>query len=448
MNLRLKVILATSLAVLLSLGVLGNFALSTYRSITLESLNARLSDTVREINDTDDSPLQVAFYLSTVATFPLLVGVADSNGRVTNLSELPLQVKRISMSDLERAQRSAIEDTDAELLLRSVALPDSAHIILATDLSEINETLVALQRNIILTAVALIFSNAIFIHLVTRRDFARMRRLVGQSNVISAGDYKAEITSVPGTNEVAQLSQSIAAMTKTLQENAENLQVLFGSISHELKTPLTAIRGYVELLASTSELTTSQEHSLDIIATEVERMTLLINDLLLLSKLGTLTYELNDTFDVVTVIRERTQVIRDLQPERTITISGDSLFITACQGLIERLIDNLIANLLNHTSPTTEVSFDIAGDAHSWTLRYRDAGPGLPKTYGSGLTVAFEKFDPRKTLSTSTGLGLFIIQSIVEQHHGTIEVEPGPGLGLIFRFPHEKRYLSHFADEV
>lgn len=435
MTLRFKVIFATSLAVILSLGVLGNFALTMYRSITLENLTGRLSDTVREIEDTSDSPLQTAFYLSTVATFPLLVGIADQDGQITSLGEIPLKLNRITKSDLERAQRGAIEDQDAELLLQSIELSDSGYIVLATDLGEINQTLTELQRNIVLAAVLLILSNAIFIHLVTRRDFSRMNRLVGQANLISAGDYKADITSVTGTNEVAQLSQSIATMTKTLQANAENLQVLFGSISHELKTPLTAIRGYVELLASSPKITASQEKSLDIIAAEVERMTLLINDLLLLSKLGTLKYELEDSFDVVAVIQERTQVIRDLQPERMMTISGDSLIVKASKGLIERLIDNLVANLLNHTSALTEVTFEVTSDQQSWTLTYHDAGPGLPETYGNGVNVSFEKFDSRKTSSTSTGLGLFIIQSIVEQHHGSMQVHSGPGLRLVFHFP-------------
>ena len=435
MNLRTKVQLAVSLAVIVSLTLLGTFALSTYRTLTIDNLSSQLADTVREIESINDSPLQSAFYLSTVSNFPLLVGVADTKGKVTSLSEEVLPLKRIALNDLEASTSKTVELETDELSIRSVALDDSGYVVLASSLAAINQTLVELQRNIIIAALLLIVSNALLLHLVTRGDFARIRRLVEESNVIAAGNYKSAVSSVAGTNEVAQLSQSIAAMTSTLQENAENLQTLFGSISHELKTPLTAIRGYVELMESTDNITDEQLKSLDIIASEVERMTALINDLLLLSKLGTLTYELTDTFEIEGVIDRRVQVIRDLQPERQIELIGGSHIVTASRGLIERLIDNLVANLINHTSNTTNATFMVSSTPTSWTLEYSDNGPGLPSAYAQSGEITFQKFDPRKSSGSSTGLGLFIIQSIVLQHHGTIEISSGPGLRMVFTFP-------------
>ncbi|MEN9923649.1 MAG: sensor histidine kinase YclK [Actinomycetota bacterium] len=438
MTLRLKVLLASSLAVILSLAILGSFALSTYRSITLENLTLRLDDTVREIEDIEDSPLQAAFYLSTVANFSLLVGIADLDGRVTSLSEVPLTTKQIAPATLESATLSALEVPDAELLIRTIRLPESGYVILATDLGEINRTLSDLQRNILLAAFLLVLSNAILMHLLMRGDFARVQRLAKQANSISEGNYKDEITPVPGNSEIAQLSQSIASMTKTLQENSENMQVLFGSISHELKTPLTAIRGYVELLENSSQLTADQLKSLDVIADEVQRMTVLINDLLLLSKLGTLTYQRNDTFELIELIQHRVQVIRDLQPERAIQVVGNPLSVTASRGLIERLLDNLVANALTHTSPDVGITFSVSSQKDTWTLEYQDTGQGLPPAYGDGTGITFHKFDARKTHSTSSGLGLFIIQSIVSQHQGQMEVFSGPGLKIRCIFPNLK----------
>lgn len=435
MTLRLKVLLASSLAVILSLALLGSFALSTYRSITLENLTLRLDDTVREIEDIEDSPLQAAFYLSTVANFSLLVGIADLDGRVTSLSEVPLTTKQISPPTLEPATLSALEVPDAELLIRTIRLPESGYVILATDLGEINRTLSDLQRNILLAAFLLVLSNAILMHLLMRGDFARVQRLAKQANSISEGNYKDEITPVPGNSEIAQLSQSIASMTKTLQENSENMQVLFGSISHELKTPLTAIRGYVELLENSSQLTADQLKSLDVIADEVQRMTVLINDLLLLSKLGTLTYQRNDRFELIELIQHRVQVIRDLQPERSIQVVGKPLTVTASRGLIERFLDNLVANALTHTSPDVGITFSVSSQKDTWTLEYQDTGQGLPPSYGDGTGITFHKFDARKTHSTSSGLGLFIIQSIVSQHQGQMEVFSGPGLKIRCIFP-------------
>lgn len=436
MSLRLKILFATSLAVVLSLTLLGTFAISTYRSISLESLASRLDSTLREIEDIDDSPLQAAFYLSTVSNYPLYVGVANPNGRITSLSELEIPVSRLQTEYLETAARNAYEVSADQILLRTIKLEGSGYVVIATDLEAINQTVDELTRNILLAALLLIMSNALFLHLLTRRDFNHVKRLAGEANKIATGNYRESITPVLGRNEVAELSQSIAAMTESLKANAENLQVLFGSISHELKTPLTAIRGYIELLESTPQLTEEQFKSIDIIQSEVERMTLLINDLLLVSKLGALEYELNDEFDVVDLLQTRLQVVRDLQPERSVMVQGEaSLFIKGSKPLIERLVDNLISNLLHHTSITTKVIFQIEINSKAWKLVYQDEGPGLPESYGTGTNITFQKFDPRKSAGSSTGLGLFIIQSIVKQHHGSIEVGPSPGLQLLLTFP-------------
>ena len=436
MSLRLKILIACSLGVILSLLLLGNFALTTYRSTTIENLAARLSDTIREINEVEDSPLQAAFYLSTVATYPLQVGVADTTGKITSLSEIEIPLSKIPLSKLEEAASTSIEIDSVELLLRTISLDNSGYVVLASSMKEINETLGNLRRNIFIAALLLILFNALLLHLLTRQDFQRVQRLVRQANAISAGDYKAEMTPVSGVSEVAQLSQAIATMTKTLQANAENLQVLFGSISHELKTPLTAIRGYVELLESSTTLTPEQEKSLDIIEREVERMTALINDLLLLSKLGSLEYELTDEFNIVDVLHERLQILRDLQPHRPIHVFGQATCIVhASRGLIERLIDNLVANLLHHTSATTLVTFTITSTLKTWTLDYQDEGPGLPIQYGRDPDLKFAKFDPRKSTGPSSGLGLFIIQSIIEQHRGSMVVSSARGLSMRFTFP-------------
>lgn len=436
MSLRLKILFATSLAVVLSLTLLGTFAISTYRSISIESLASRLDSTLREIEDIDDSPLQAAFYLSTVSNYPLYVGVSSLNGRITSLSELEIPVSKLPIDDLEIASGNAIEVGVNQILIRTIKLEGSGYIVIATDLKTINRTVDELTRNILLAALLLIMSNALFLHLLTRRDLNHVKRLADEANKIATGNYHESITPVLGRNEVAELSQSISAMTESLKANAENLQVLFGSISHELKTPLTAIRGYIELLESSPELTEEQIKSIDIIQSEVERMTSLINDLLLVSKLGALEYELNDTFDVVDLLKARLQVVRDLQPERSVTVQGEaSLIITGSKALIERSIDNLISNLLHHTSETTGVIFEIEIDARLWKLHYQDDGPGLPESYGSGTSITFQKFDPRKSTGSSTGLGLFIIQSIVKQHHGSIEVGLSPGLKLTLTFP-------------
>jgi two-component system OmpR family sensor kinase len=438
MSLRIKILLVTSLAVVLSLALLGNFAISTYRSISLESLASRLDSTIREIDDIDNSPLQAAFYLSTVSNYPLYVGVANLNGRITSLSELEIPVSKLPTEDLEIASEDTIEVSTEQILIRTIKLEGSGFVVIATDLRGINQTVEDLSRNVFLAALLLIMSNALFLHLLTRRDFNHVKRLADEANKIATGNYRESITPVSGRNEVAELSQSIAAMTESLQANAENIQVLFGSISHELKTPLTAIRGYIELLETSPQLNEEQIKSIDIIQNEVERMTSLINDLLLVSKLGALEYELNDRFDVVDLLQTRLQVVRDLQPERSVMVQGEpSLTIKASKVLIERLLDNLISNLLHHTSATTQVEFKLETDPKTWKLLYQDQGPGLPESYGTGTNVSFQKFDPRKSAGSSTGLGLFIIQSIAKQHHGSIEVGPSPGLQLKLVFPLE-----------
>ena len=434
MNLRLKVLLATTLTAVISLSALGVFTISMYRTITFETLNSRLSDTLREISEIEDSELQAAFYLTSVANYPLMVGLADQEGRVTSLGDINLNVKKLPEASLTLAQQVGVEVDSSQILIRSIASPSGGFVIIGTPLSQMNSTVSQLQRNIIGAAVLLMFINALALFILTRSDYRSMRRLVTEARNIAEGRYQADISVAPGTNEIAQLSRSISEMTEALQNNAKEAQLLFGSISHELKTPLTAIRGYAELLDENEELSEKERGYVDTISMEVQRMTSLINDLLLLSRLGTLHYSLDNTFDVVPMVKDRVKVLRDLQPDREIVISGvNQCLVQGSEDLISRLIDNLIANALNHTPSGTRSEFRIQSSSSDWKLTYIDNGPGMPAEYLLEDRIEFLPFDERKSPRSSSGLGLHIVQSIVRQHGGTLSIDTPKNGGVEFR---------------
>jgi signal transduction histidine kinase len=258
--------------------------------------------------------------------------------------------------------------------------------------------------------------------------------LTRDADLISNGNLEAELSLFPGKSEVADLSKSISAMAFTLQKQSADMQQLLGDISHELKTPLTSIRGYTELLSQKLSESEDDMRAFDILQSEIDHMTRLIEDILLMSKLGAIKYELEDEVDLGKLVQARFAILKELQPEREVKIVDEcNQSIRISLPLITRLIDNLISNTMAHTSANDSVSVFTFIEEGAWSLQYEDSGIGLPQSYFQDAGAAFIRFDDRRSEGKGTGLGLSIIQQIVDQHDGTLTLGKSYLGGLLLR---------------
>jgi signal transduction histidine kinase len=240
----------------------------------------------------------------------------------------------------------------------------------------------------------------------------------------------------PPQDEIGQL---IHAFNQTLGrlENLFNTQRRFlADVGHELRTPLTVIKGNVDLMRMMKEM---DEESMDSIESEVERMTRLVGDLLLLAQAesGKLPLHLQ-IVELDTIILEVMQQMRVLaRGKLTLRLGAmDQVVVCADKDKLKQVFVNLIQNAIRYTPEGGEVIVEVAKTDHQAQVTVRDNGPGISP---EDLPYIFERFYRGEKSRTRTkdgkgfGLGLSIAYWIVKNHNGSIEVDSKVGEGTTFR---------------
>ncbi len=212
------------------------------------------------------------------------------------------------------------------------------------------------------------------------------------------------------------------------------------NVSHEIKTPVTSIKGFAEtLLEGALDDRDNSERFLRIIAGQADRLSAIIEDLLSLSALEMGTGDdaiplergsVRDVLQVAVGVCEMKAAAKDI----TLTVDSADLVAEMNPPLLEQAVVNLIDNAVKYSpeSSSVEVSASAAGDETQIVVR--DHGPGIPREHLDRLFERFYRIDKARSRDLGgTGLGLAIVKHIVAAHGGTVTVESTPGLGSIFR---------------
>ncbi|MEU1150016.1 HAMP domain-containing sensor histidine kinase [Streptomyces sp. NPDC005863] len=215
------------------------------------------------------------------------------------------------------------------------------------------------------------------------------------------------------------------------QRSETRVRRFVADASHELRTPLASIRGYAELTRRGRESTgPDTRHALGRIESEAERMTGLVEDLLLLARLDAeqpLSYE---STDLAPLVVDAVSDARAAGPDHhwRLELPAEPALVRADPARLHQVVVNLLANARTHTPPGTTVTARVCGAGPHVRLEVRDDGPGIPAEL---LPAVFERFArgdaSRSRQAGSTGLGLALVRAIVTAHGGTVTVESVPG---------------------
>ncbi|MFC5234679.1 HAMP domain-containing sensor histidine kinase [Pseudonocardia zijingensis] len=279
--------------------------------------------------------------------------------------------------------------------------------------------------------------------IVVRRELRPLERVAATAARVSALPLdRGEVSLVervpdvdPGT-EVGQVGSALNRMLDNVgsalearHESEVRLRRFIADASHELRTPLAAISGYAELTRR-EELSPDVEYSLVRIASQTERMTALVEDLLLLARLDAgrplERGEVDLTALVVDAVADAHAAGPDHRwqldvPEQPVTVPGDG-------SRLAQVLANLLANARTHTPPGTTVTVALTAGPSGARLSVTDDGPGIAPDL---LPHIFERFARgsagRSRDNGSTGLGLAIVRAVVGAHGGRVEVSSEPG---------------------
>jgi len=281
----------------------------------------------------------------------------------------------------------------------------------------------------------------------------RLRSLEDAARKVGSGDLTARARE-DGGDEVAALAHAFNQMTHDLHQRAEQLQaadrqrrLLLADVSHELMTPITGMRGYLETLSLHAQSLDAEtrERYLTIIRDETLRVQHIVGDLLDLARLegGGETFDvqdvpLEDLFGRVVARHGRAaqekgvELVAEIAPGAEI-VSGDPM-------RLEQALQNLAANALRHTPRGGRISLDAALLDGSVVVTIIDTGAGIPPEHLPHVFDRFYKIDPSRTGQSGSGLGLSIVKAIVERHGGTVTVKSraGEGTAITMKFPPDR----------
>ena len=279
-------------------------------------------------------------------------------------------------------------------------------------------------------AIAVLFT--FLTYWLIRRALFPISRIVESAMSIADGNLEVELNVEGRSDEIGKLTNSLQIMVNSLRDavlttsNSESkMREFLGDASHELRTPLTVIRGYIEILNSGQELSVEQRaRAMSRLSSESLRMAETIDDLLLLAEIGEAREDSHSTIDLSQILANQLQDLTDQHQERVVksTITSN-VYVLGDFEQITRMIGNLISNIVRHTPTEAQVEVMLSRMDDKAVLVFDDAGPGLSDEMYSRSREGFQRFDRAHSKNGGGfGLGLSILSSIVQRHHGELSL--------------------------
>jgi two-component system, OmpR family, sensor kinase len=324
----------------------------------------------------------------------------------------------------------------------SAAWEGDSIIVAATLLDDVDATLNRLLLIMVLVT-ALVLAGLVWLSLwVVRMGLRPLDAIESTAAAIAGGDLSRRVERAEQHTEVGRLGIALNAMLAQIETafrakdaSERRLRRFVADASHELRTPLSAVRAYAELFARGADRRPNDlARSMEGITRESERMSILVDDLLLLARLDEGRPLEREPVQLENVVREAVETARAVEPDRPIDLVVDQARVVGDHGRLRQIVDNLLANTRVHTPAASPVHVRLArGDGHAW-IEVEDSGPGVEP---GEVERVFERFyrsdDSRSRRTGGVGLGLSIVSAVARAHGGEVNASSRPGSGATFR---------------
>jgi len=288
-------------------------------------------------------------------------------------------------------------------------------------------------RIIILTGLVAVLIS-FFASLSTSYRMAKpIRKITAATKQYAGGDFSVKIKSMNTYSELGTLIDSVNSMADSLSVLEESRSNFVANVSHELKTPITIIGGFIDGILDGTISGDDREKYLQIVSSEVKRLSQLVVAMLNMSKIeaGKLTLSKSSVnlqrmlFSILLSFEKKLE-------EKQIIIDGmdklENITIEADNALINQILYNLIDNAVKFTPESGTITLGVYSEKKSAHITIRNTGAGIPHADANLIFDRFYKVDKSRGLdSHSFGMGLYIVKSIVELHGGTITLESEVG---------------------
>ncbi|WP_304943368.1 HAMP domain-containing sensor histidine kinase [Vallitalea guaymasensis] len=293
-----------------------------------------------------------------------------------------------------------------------------------------------------LTIICLLFSlvfSIMLMYLFSRRITKTFQQMNKTARSIANGNFESRIV-INTNDDIGELATNLNFMAAELGKLEEMRRSFIANISHDFRSPLTSIKGFVQAILDGTIPHENQDRYLNIVLDETNRLSNLTNEILLLTNLENNGVQLNYTeFDIHLVIREVLikfeGKIREKKMHITLLIDEKQIIVSADKDKIERVIYNLIDNAVKFCNKGDRITIETTKFKDKVNISIKDNGPGIKEDEIKYIFNRFHKADrSRGEDKKGTGLGLSIVKEIITAHGETINVNSKINVGTEFVF--------------
>ena len=336
--------------------------------------------------------------------------------------------------------------TKEKSIMSATKLSNNLYIFISTSLIPLDSTINIIEQQLIVVSIVVLLLSIVVAYFISKRLSLPIIKISKAAKLISKGKLKTKFETTSDIKELVDLTNALNDMKDELSKTEELQKDLMANVSHDLKTPLTMIKAYAELILDININDKEKcKNNLTIIIEEVNRLNELVNDILALTKVENDLDKLDiSSFDLIKLIEKIVKqhniyVIKDGYSIEFIHNNIKELMIYADKKKIEQVIYNLLNNALNYTGEDKKVIIKVEDDDKDYTIMVIDSGKGIDK---KEIDHIFDRYyrskKNHKRYVYGTGLGLSIVKNILLLHNYEYGVTSKKNKGTTFYFKIKK----------
>lgn len=363
------------------------------------------------------------------------------NQLLTKDLEMLRQGKIIEKKDFfDDALKMEVHSYEIPILYKGVF---QGTIVMNTPMQEIKEPLRRVYQIIWMSAILAIVASSIIIYYFSQRIIIKpLEKINSVAGKISQGEVGKRVD-IKSDDEIGELAKSFNSMADSLQEVENNRRTFISNVSHELRSPITSIKGFIGGILDGIIPKEKETYYLSIAYEEIQRLTRLINDLLDLSAIDAGKFTLNiqeqDINEIVrlSIIKFET-IIKSKKINVDVWLDDKDVYVLADKDKIIQVITNLVDNATKHVEEGGNIDIRTKVKGQKVFVSIYNDGPNIPEEDAKRIWERFYKSDKSRTTKVSTGLGLSIVRRIITQHGEDIWFENKENKGVKFIFTLKK----------
>ena len=328
-----------------------------------------------------------------------------------------------------------------DALVYAVKLENNRYAFVNTSLDPIDSTVEIIQEQLIIVTIVVLILSFVISYFISNFISAPIVKMNKSAKELAKGNFDVKFDTDSKISEIDELSETLNYANSELSKTDELRRDLMANVSHDLKTPLTMIKAYAEMSVDLHQNSkVKRKEDMKVIVEEVDRLTVLVNDILSLSKMESsidkLEYEKFDLIKAIEDILGRYNVLKETEDYIfRFNHNKDELFVKADKKKIEQVIYNLINNAINYTGEDKLIQINAFKHNYGVLVQVIDTGKGIKD---EDLPYIWNRYYKNKKKHkrnlVGTGLGLSIVKNILELHGYEHGVNSTIGKGSCFYF--------------